>query len=628
MTGDVTHQRRLALVLAALVALSLIAFDPGGWAIFGPVKWATVLTLAAVVAVVLPRRLKVHRVASALWIVFIGWGSLISLVAVDPIYTWIGTPDRHLGLLAWVVFFLLFVAGQQVTTGSVVVILRAATVGLLSIGLYAVAEWVDAAPVDLNLNTDRFGGPFGSAAYLGAACVLLIPVVVGAALDDSESGPWRLVAVLAAMLGMVAIIGSQTRAAWIGLAVAVAVALPALWSRLGVRRWVPVAVAVVGIVVLIISPAGGRARAVFDGDDPATRGRVDEWRIAVSLVVSRPITGAGFEGHRIVFPEEVDAEYEQRYGRQVTPDRAHNGALDVGVTAGLPGMLLYLTGLALLARSGWVVIRSGRPWLVGIAAGVIGYIVQQQFLFPLAEVDPTFWVLAGVLVAANAEGRLLRMSIPRAVPAVASLLAVVFLVVGVLDVMADRSVRTALSSDVLVEAEAATSRATSLRPDSIRYWVVFGAVVAGTGGDEELLIAIERIDRALRISPEDPILRSRKAEYLLERARLSGADSDVGAALSAWSDLVAYDPNNAQYQLQLGVAAVVARDAETAESAWLQAEWLSPSSTAATVNLATLYLAGGQLDAARDAVERGFLIEPNSQVLLDLKSRIDPVVVP
>ncbi len=88
------------------------------------------------------------------------------MAAVDPLYSWIGTPDRHLGLLAWGLFAALFAAGQGLEPAAVRLVLRTATVSLVVIGAYALLELAGAAPADLATASSRPGGPFGSPAYI------------------------------------------------------------------------------------------------------------------------------------------------------------------------------------------------------------------------------------------------------------------------------------------------------------------------------------------------------------------------------------------------------------------------------------------------------------------------------
>jgi O-antigen ligase len=620
---------RLRRAVLVLVVGSLLVFDPWGWAVFGPAKW-TVVTTATLVAFafVLRRRVPVHRSSVLLWLGFLVWGVVVCVFAVDPLYTWIGTPDRHLGLLAWVLFFLLFIVGQAIdyddSTGYVV---RAAVVALIGIGAYAVLELLDAAPVALASSTSRLGGPFGSAAYLGAACALLVPIAVGAVVDGLGSRIWRIASGFSVVMGIVALVGSQTRAAWLGVAAAAVIAIVTVRPWLRRLRWIPLAAGVLLVAVVIVSPAGARVRSVFDAGNPEARGRLAEWRVATSLIVARPVLGAGFEGHRIVFPGEVDAAYERAYGRQVTPDRAHSGVLDVGVTTGVPGMLVYILAVVWLLGRSVRAARSRRPVLIGIAAGVVAYLVQQQMLFPLAEVDPVFWLMAGIVVAATAKGdRHVETQRSSVGSVIAAVLAIALLGLGLLDVRADQLAGQALTASVGGGDATALERADSaaaLRPDSIRYPVVAGGVAAATGTPGGIETAVARIDKALDISPRDPILLIRRASYLLDLARNTGSDADLDRALSAWADVAGSDPNNADVQLQLGVVLALAHDAAGAEQAWLRAETLAPASVAPTANLVRLYAAAGLTADARAALDRVRAVDPAFSGLADLENLVE-----
>jgi len=616
-----------AWALAALVVGAAAAFDPGGWAVFGPVKWAfvTTLTLLALALLAFGGPFEVHRASGLAWAGFLAWGVAVSVAALDPLSTWIGTPDRHLGLVAWALFAAAFLAGQAVTgDGAVQLLLRAATVALVLAGGYAVLELAGAAPVDLAVDSSRLGGPFGSPAYLGAACALLLPIVVGAAVDGMGARAWRIAAVAGAVLGAVAAAGSQTRAAWVGLAVAAAFTLPRWWGWLH-RTWlIGVAAVAVLAVTLAITPLGGRAVSVFNPNDATTRGRLDEWRVGVAVLAAHPVSGVGFEGYRIAFPEEVGAGYERRYGRQYLPDRVHNGALDVGVTTGIPGLLLSLAAVVWLAGRAWRATRRGAPWLVGVGAGVVGYLAQQQFLFPLSEVDPVFWVFAGVLVAATGPGTgttVLRL--PRLAGWLGLGLAGAVLVAGGLDVAADHAIERALSASAAgdhVAARQAADEAHRLRPDSFRTWFT-GAAVAASAGDLDL--ALDRIDHSLDLSPRDPRLLATRAGFLLDRARRSGTEEEVAAAVAAWEERVAGDPNNADNHLQLGLAELLSGDTSGAETAWFTAEDLAPSSPVPAANLAVLYLDTGRIDDAVAALARARAVDPDHPTLDEIQRRID-----
>jgi O-antigen ligase len=598
---------------AALIVGAVLVFDPFGWAAFGPLKWAVVSTLAlAASATKWLRSFEHHSWSTLAWIAFLGWGAVCAATGLDPLYSWIGTPDRHLGWLAWLIFGLTFLVGQNLVEQGLL-LARTATVATAGLALYCFLELADVAPIDLASESARVGGPFGSPAYLGAACSLLLPIAGGLAADAEERKEWRLTAALALAGGLVAAVASQTRAAWIGIAVSAVVMSPLWWPRIRSRWWL---VAAASIVLVTVTPVGPRIVDGFAGD---AQGRIDEWRMGVAVVADNPLLGVGPEGYRIAFPLVVDADYERRYTRQAAPDRAHNGALDTAAMFGLPGLIAYLAAAGFLIRRSWQAVKSQRPLLVGFGAALIGYLVQQQFLFPIAEIDVIFWLFAGIVVAST--GPMVRVAKPPVlVGIVLGSLAVVALVGGILDVFADHQlVNAQRHPDV---APTATDSATTLRPDSIRYWLAAADARAANG---DLQGADGRIDRALSISPLDPILLATKGRILLAIAASTGSADDIGRAVTFYDKLLAVDPNNGQNQLRAGTGLVLAGEFEDAEKAFLAAADLAPSSSVPFSNLARLYLATGNLDNAVDSYHRALMIDPTAPGLDEIAGLLESV---
>jgi hypothetical protein len=424
------------------------------------------------------------------------------------------------------------------------------------------------------------------------------------------------------VLAFVAAVAAQTRAGWAGLAAAALVAAPGFYRWLRLRPWLPAAGAIALIALAIATPAGPRVISAFDFEDGAARGRIDEWQVGAAVLANHPVAGTGFEGYRIAFAEGVDADYERRYTRQVMPDRAHNGALDVAVTTGAPGLVLYVIAVIWLLRRSWRAARSGVPWLVGLGAGVAGYLVQQQFLFPIAEFDPVFWMFAGVLVAATARAAPLGVRFPSGAWLVPVALATAAFVAGGLDVAADHAARSALATGRAGEPAAALAqadRAVDLRPDSIRYHFVAATVAAEAETITGLEAALERLDGALDLSPRDPILRAEHASLRLDLARATGSTIDLAGARTEWEHLVDTDPNHARYRLELGIAQALAGDGAAAENSWLAAADLAPSATAPLTNLALLYLGEDRFEDAASVIARIRTLDPATPGLADLE---------
>jgi tetratricopeptide (TPR) repeat protein len=452
------------------------------------------------------------------------------------------------------------------------------------------------------------GGPFGSPAYLAAVAVMLIPASVGLACDPAERRSWRLAAGAAAGSGLLALGLSGTKAGLVGMGAALLVSLPAWW-RSAAAHPVRAGLAAMAVIALtLVSPVGGRM-ADLAGEGGQAAGRLDEWRIGMTALARRPLAGTGLEGYRIAFPGVVDAAYTRAYGREVVTDRAHSGPIDLGISLGLPGAVAWLAAAGFLGVRGWRASRMG-PLLAGLGAGVAGYFAQQLFLFPIVEGDVVLWALAGVLVAGVGPRRE-QPVVSKPLSWLAAALSVAALLAGALDVMADRQAASALAADRVEPAD----RAAALRPDSFRYRLV-GAEVARRSGSLEQAMA--RIGEALALSPNDPALRSARARLLVEAAQAGGA-AEIEAAVAALRDLVTTDPNHGGHRLALGAMLAAQGAAAEAEQELLTAEFLAPGDPAPAIALARLYLAAGEEEAARQAVERAAAIDPDADGLQELR---------
>jgi tetratricopeptide (TPR) repeat protein len=227
------------------------------------------------------------------------------------------------------------------------------------------------------------------------------------------------------------------------------------------------------------------------------------------------------------------------------------------------------------------VLKKRNPTMRGIGLGVIAYGVQQLFLFPLAELDPIWWLLGGVVVAATSTTDQLDEVHRRLVPVLAGLLGVVMLVAGVLDVAADRLARTALRSSDHDAAIRTAERAVSLRPDNIRYRLVAAEVHLEKGTVADIDRAIAAARWATDWSNDDPFVGEELAAALSRRAAVTGNSDDIARALGEWQHLADRDPHRTSWQLQLGQAAALAGDVATAREAWSAAADLGEPGAAA-----------------------------------------------
>jgi putative inorganic carbon (HCO3(-)) transporter len=552
--------RGAAVLVAVVVFSAAVAVDPYGARPFTTLRWPLVAAgVLGAGALLWTRRPPIPRPVGVLGLALLAWILLATVAGADGLIAWVGHPRRHFGLLAWLVCAVALVVGASLDERARRLLGAASCAASALLGAGALLELCGVDVAGASYPGPRAGGFLGQPAYLGALGVLLVPVAVAvASTATSRAGRWS--AWTSVGLGIAAVVTSQTRGAWIALAVASLLG----WTRLRGRASgavLALAAAVFALAVLVAAlPMGPRLLAAFDDGHSPLGGRVDEWRVAAQVVADHPVLGAGPEGYRLVVPDHLDLEYSQRYGRDVIVDRAHDGVLDVAVSGGLPAGVLYVALLAAVAVLLWRARRDATPLTAGAAIGALAYGVQQVVLFPLAEVDPLAWLLVGValvplvsvgLGSAPSVGRMSRRGIGQvAVAVLLGAMALGTVVAGVRDVASDREMATA--QDALGDGDQRTAliaadRATVLRPDSIDAWYLAARVAAAGGSLIDIDVALDRVGSGLARSPKDPALLDLQEELLVERALRSGSSIDADLARAAVEERMANDPGNPRH---------------------------------------------------------------------------------
>ena len=568
---------RLGHAVGALVLASAVALDPGGWFPFTVAKF-TAVGLAVVWCwwVAYDREATARLDRRVVWALgaLVGAMTLAATTGRDPLYAWVGTPERSLGVLTWCGFAASAYAGSRLTSVDRLIVGKWCVGAGLWCGMFAVWERFVGRPVPISVDTNRLSGPYGSAAMFAAALCLIIPMCAAVAADRQSVPGWRRAALVAVAGCSFALVGTGTRAAWVGCIVGVITMVVARHRQMlaGRRRLAPpVGATLTGLFVGVLASRAAAGRLTG-----ASGSRLDEWRVGWGIVRSHPLLGVGPEGYRTALADGVSAAYERDYGRNVTPDRAHNVLIDVAAAGGALALVAYGAALTIVLWGAWRWLRTGRPIEVGIAAAVVAYSAQQMFLFPVATIDPIWWALAGTIVArpvlaAAADSRLWRDRLGWAPKVVAGFVAVVIGLAGVLGIAADRLAKAGVDGSA-----PSAERAVTLRPDVVRYRLLAARAATRTPTIAGIEAALEHTAAALEVSPNDPIVLLADANYAFDLARGTGEEADVDAALRRWQAL-AVDPNCYRCQLGLGYAAALADNAATARQSFRRAMELAPA---------------------------------------------------
>ena len=345
------------------------------------------------------------------YLVFVLTLVISTIVGVDPSWSMWGGIERMEGLfhsLHYAIFLLLMVlvfAKEE----DWLWFFRISLLVSVAVALYSIWQW--ALSPDL---VTRQPSTIGNPSYVGG--YLVIHILLGMFLAMKATGMIRLLYLEIVVIGVAALYLSGTRASLLGLASGLAVVggLTATFSsRVSVRR-LGLAGLTLGIMIVggwalwvmnrvdEVNPVPSLIGRLTTITDPATVARLRAWKIALKGIGDKPMLGWG--------PNNYAAVFNRHFEPMVPPardwfDRAHNVALDVTVTSGFVGLLVFL---GLLGSVMWALFRGAGPQrasgdsnrlpafvLVGL---VVGYVVYLCFSFPVLVTTVPF---LGVIGYAN-----------------------------------------------------------------------------------------------------------------------------------------------------------------------------------------------------------------------------------
>ncbi|HEX3071889.1 MAG TPA: O-antigen ligase family protein [Thermoanaerobaculia bacterium] len=242
---------------------------------------------------------------------------------------------------------------------------------------------------------------------IAGALLFFIPLQLALAV----SGRRRILAVLLLLFTSGVFLLTQSRNAWLGLAVAMAAW--AIWQSRGRLR-----LAVIGIVVVAI--LGGAAfwtygnsrlseRVVGGGLSSDVESRVELWSRAIYMIEDFPFTGVGMNDFRRVMPVMYPALFTPP---ETDIAHAHNQLLNTGAELGIPGLVAYIAILlgaaAMLVRTFRTTSDARLRWIAaGLGAGFLAF-----FGFGMADaialgakLGIVFWAALALVVAVDARNR-------------------------------------------------------------------------------------------------------------------------------------------------------------------------------------------------------------------------------
>lgn len=225
-----------------------------------------------------------------------------------------------------------------------------------------------------------FGAPNTFAAYLELALPLLAALTVAGWKSGVEQSWLRWWCVVAASLGGIALLLTQSRGGLLGIGAALAVV--AFAGSRNVRR--TTVVLCVGVAAMLLLPVGDRmARPIADLAVPsrslvdvtpanwANQERSAHWSAGVRMMRQYPISGVGAGHYNLRYREHTPV-----WRFRIPRGHAHNGYIQMGAQAGYPGLaaMVVFTGILLMTTACGVAHARSRQER-SVALGALGIVV-------------------------------------------------------------------------------------------------------------------------------------------------------------------------------------------------------------------------------------------------------------
>lgn len=377
-------------LLAAWTFLVLISFSPELYASFWAPKAALLLLVIVPGAAALARAVQ-SGVPGARWAAaFLVVAGVAAFTADVPLLSFLGRHGWGTGWLFLTSLAGLWALGTLLSVDGRVLIGAALLAGAVA---SAAVAWLQAGsdlPFDVLDPGGRSRGLQGNAVHLGTVAVA--GLWLAAVHLRTARRWWPVLAGAMVLIGAVQFSGSRA-----ALVLAGGVVLVGAW-RLELRRGMALVLAVVagfflaGVVDAASGQTSATTRAAASFSPGSSSGRVAAWQASPSAVVDRPLLGWGPGRFQTATSPDVGPEVARYEGGGAEYSDAHNWPLELSVTTGLLGFVLF---------AGWMlgVAREARHPLVGVA--LVGAVIGLAQPLSVA-VTPLLFLALG---AAMSRGR-------------------------------------------------------------------------------------------------------------------------------------------------------------------------------------------------------------------------------
>lgn len=283
----------------------------------------------------------------------------------------------------------------------IVVLFAVATAiqGLAMIAARVVGHDIVIGPITAMMSDEgRVGGTIGSPVTGGSFLALMFAPVLSLLMVPTRR-EFKQLALIAAVLGSIGLVLTQTRGSFIGVGFSVSL----LVALMCLRGWLPLRLPIaMGFVAVLLAGLlqGQISDRIFGDDKGSAEGRLPLFRMAWQMICDHPITGVG-ANNCAASAGPYAARYEMRGEWFWT---IHNRYLLEWVETGIVGLSLMLWFLFSTLWNGWVGWwRSDRllsPIALAITLAIAGQMIHMAVdVFNSRPQIQTLWECAALLAS-------------------------------------------------------------------------------------------------------------------------------------------------------------------------------------------------------------------------------------